>query len=335
MGKHYEQLDLSERIEIYRLHADGKSLRAIAGAIGRSASTISRELRRNSKQTKAWSGGYEPARADGLAQRRRRWDGRFKLVRQPDLQDLVRDRLAMGWSPEQIVGRLTLERGRTVISHESIYRFVYHRSAQKDYWHRLLPRRKSRRGRLGRRGGSPASLIQHRRSIAERPAEAVDRATPGHWEGDFMLFARYGQNVMALHERLSRSIKLAKPKDRKAQRTVAGIKKQLKPLPAEARKTLTFDNGTEFALHYKLNNSNLGIQTFFCDPHSPWQKGGIENAIGRLRRWLPRSTDLSQLSHRRLHAIANAYNNTPRKCLDFKTPDEALLASLKTVALQT
>ena len=157
MGQHYEQLDLSERIEIYRLHAAGTSLRAIAVAIARDVSTISRELRRNGRPTKIWPGGYDPVRADGLAQRRRRWDGRYKLMRQPDLRELVKDRLAMGWSPEQIAGRLTHEQGLTVISPESIYRFAYHRSAQKDYWHRLLPRRKSRRGRLGRRGGSSAA----------------------------------------------------------------------------------------------------------------------------------------------------------------------------------
>jgi IS30 family transposase len=329
MGRHYGQLDLSERIEIYRLHAAGKSRAEIARVLGRHRSTIGRELERNARRTNSWRGGYDPVRADKLADRRRRWDGRFKLVRQPDLQDLVRDRLAMGWSPEQIAGRLTLECGRTLISHESIYRFAYHRSAQKDYWHRMLPRRKSRRGRLGRRGGSPALSIQHRRAITERPDEAANRTTPGHWEADFMLFGRYGQNVMVLHERQSRCILLTKPKDRKAARTVAGIKKLLRPLPPKARKTLTMDNGTEFALHYKLNRPKIGIQTFFCDTHSPWQKGGVENAIGRLRRRLPRSTDLSCLSHHQIHAIARAYNNTPRKCLDFKTPAEALSATLK------
>ena len=193
MGQCYGQLSLEERIEIYRLRAAGKSMQLIARTLERHVSTISREIRRNSMATKVWSGGYAPARAQKLAERRRRWDGRFKLARQPDLRDLVKDRLAMGHSPEQIAGRLTLEHGHTVISHESIYRFIYHRSAQKDYWHRLLPRRKLLRGRRGRRGGSPASFIKQRRSITERPADVEGRNTPGHWEADFMLFARYGQ----------------------------------------------------------------------------------------------------------------------------------------------
>src|ERR1700722_12357964 len=140
MGQCYGQLSLEERVEIYRLHAGGKSQNQIASALDRSPSTISRELQRNSRPTKVWKGGYVPVRAQQLAERRRRQDGRFKLARQPDLRNHVGKSLAMGHSPEQIAGRLALEHGRVIISHESIYRFIYHRTAQKDYWHRLLPR---------------------------------------------------------------------------------------------------------------------------------------------------------------------------------------------------
>ena len=334
MGQHYGQLDLSERIEIYRLHADGKSLRAIAAAIARDVSTISRELKRNSKPTRIWRRGYDPVRADGLAQRRRRWDGRYKLMRQPNLRDLVKDRLAMGWSPEQIAGRLTREQGLTVISPESIYRFVYHRSAQKDYWHRLLPRRKSRRGRLGRRGGSPAALMQRRRPLSERPLGVQDRREPGHWEADFMLFARYGQNLLVVHERSTRLTLALKPPNRLADTTAAHLMALLEPIPPHLRQTMSFDNGTEFAQHYRLTDQ-LGIDTFFCDTHSPWQKGGIENTIGRLRRQLPRKTNLDLLSADDLDRITQNLNNTPRKCLDFKTPAEAFSELHSTVALQT
>ena len=334
MGQWYGQLSLEERIEIYRLRAAGESMQAIALALERHVSTISRELGRNSLATKVWRGGYCPARAQRLTERRRRWDGRYKLARQPDLQDLVKDRLAMGHSPEQIAGRLTLEHGHTVISHESIYRFAYHRSAQKDYWHRLLPRRKSRRGRLGKRGGSAASAIKFRRSISERAIDAADRSTPGHWEADFMLFAKYGENLLVAHERQSRFTILDHPPDRKAERTVKCLVKLLGPVPPPLRKTLTFDCGTEFAMHYRLTDQ-LSLQTYFCDPHSPWQKGGVENAIGRLRRRLPRKTRLADLSRRQLASIAQAYNDTPRKCLDFKTPAEAFSLLKSTVALQT
>jgi IS30 family transposase len=334
MGQCYGQLSLEERIEIYRLRAAGESIRMIGIALERAASTISREIRRNSLATKVWRGGYAPARAQTLTERRRRWDGRFKLARQPDLRGLVKDRLAMGHSPEQIAGRLTLEHGHTVISHESIYRFAYHRSAQKDYWHRLLPRRKSRRGRLRQRGGSAASGIKHRRSISERSADADDRTTPGHWEADFMLFAQYGQGLLVAHERQSRFTILDHPPDRKAERTAKRLAALLAPIPQMLRKTLTFDNGTEFALHYRLNEQ-LGLQTYFCDIRAPWQKGGVENTIGRLRRGLPRKTNLANVSKRQIASIVGAYNNTPRKCLDFKTPAEAFSILQSTVALQT
>ena len=334
MGRSYGQLSLEERIEIYRLRAAGESMRMIARSLNRDVSTISREIARNGLATKVWPGGYVPARAQKLAERRRRWDGRFKLARQPDLQNLVKDRLAMGHSPEQIAGRLTLEHGHTVISYESIYRFVYHRSAQKDYWHRLLPHRKSRRGRLGKRGGSAASAIKFRRSISERAIDVADRATPGHWEADFMLFAKYGQGLLVTHERQSRYTILDHPADRKAERTAEHLAKLLASIPPTLRKTLTVDNGTEFALHYRLTDQ-LSMQTYFCDPHSPWQKGGVENAIGRLRRRLPRKTNLADLSSDQLAVIIQAYNDTPRKCLDFKTPAEAFSLLKSTVALQT
>jgi transposase, IS30 family len=334
MGQCYGQLSLEERIEIYRLHAGGESMQMIAGTLERHVSTISREISRNSLATKVWRGGYCPARAQKLAERRRHWDGRFKLARQPDLRGLVRDRLAMGHSPEQIAGRLTLEHGHTVISHESIYRFIYHRSAQKDYWHRLLPRRKLLRGRRGRRGGSPASFIKQRRAITERPADVESRSTPGHWEADFMLFARYGQGLLVAHERQSRFTILDHPADRKAERTARRLATLLKPIPRPLRKTLTIDNGTEFALHYRLTEQ-LALQTYFCDPHSPWQKGGVENTISRLRRRLPRNTNLADLTGRQLASIVRALNDTPRKCLDFKTPAEAFSLLKSTVALQT
>jgi IS30 family transposase len=334
MGRCYGQLSLEERVEMYRLHAGGTSQNKIAATLGRAPSTISRELHRNSRPTKAWSGGYKPVRAQRLAERRRRWDGRFKLGRQPDLRERVGKDLAMGHSPEQIAGRLALEHGRAIISPESIYRFIYHRSAQKDYWHRLLPRHKLRRGRRGRKGGSPASFIKLRRPIGERPATVADRSTPGHWEADFMLFSEYGQNLLVLHERQTRFSLLDHPVDRKAVLTAHTITQQLAQLPQAMRKTISFDNGTEFAEHHRLHQT-LGVQTFFCDPHSPWQKGGVENTIGRLRRSLPRKTDLKTVNRIDLAAYVKRLNDTPRKCLDFKTPAEAFSKLISTVALQT
>ena len=315
----YKHLSLSDRIELYRLHKAGHSIRSIAATLGRSASTISRELKRNSEPTKVWNTGYEPERAQTLSQRRRRWDARFKLARDAPLREFVHTQLTAGWSPEQIAGYLKIHCGYCVISHESIYRFIYHRSAQKDYWHRLLPRRKSRRGRLGARGGSPVDHIQDRVPIKQRPAQINSRTTPGHWEGDLMLFARYGQAILLTHERRSRLL-LAKQQPNKAAHPVARqLLRQFAALPASLRRSITFDNGTEFAYHHRLNHQ-LAMATYFCDPHAPWQKGGIENAIGRMRRRLPRKTDLAALDRHALDRLVAAYNHTPRKCLGFQTP---------------
>ena len=222
----------------------------LRSTLERAPSTINREMRRNARPTKVWRGGYYPARAQRLAERRRRQDGRFKLARQPDLRDCVGKSLAMGHSPEQIAGRLALEHGHIIISHESNLPFHLSSSAQKDYWHRLLPRRKLRRGRRGRRGGSPASFIKQRRSITERPAEVEGRETSGHWEADFMLFARYGQGLLVPHERQTRFTIVDHPLDRKADRTARRLARQLGRLPQPLRKTISFDNGTEFALEY-------------------------------------------------------------------------------------
>ena len=317
MGRRYEQLSLDDRCEIAQLQADGRSIRQIATALDRAPSTISRELKRN----RGRHVGYKPSYAQEQTGARR-WSG-SRLEREPDLRRAVLDRLARGWSPEQVAGRLARETGRTLISYESIYRFIYAQIIRtKDYrWRRYLPRGKSKRGFRGRKGGSAATFIEGRVSLAERPQAAADRKTPGHWEADLILFAKYGQAVLTVHERQSRIILATRPPDKAAKRIARHLLGLFTPLPPALRKTVTFDNGTEFARHRALHQ--LDIKTFFCDPYAPWQKGGIENAIGRMRRFLPRKTDLATLPNKRFHALVSAYNNTPRKCLDFRTPAEA------------
>lgn len=317
MGQNYQHFSLEERCELASRRAAGEPLRQIAAALDRAPSSVSRELKRNSGSSVA----YKPAYA-GEQAKARRWRG-SRLLRDPGLQALVLDRLARGWSPQQIAGRLAREHGRTVISHESIYRFIATQIARtKNYaWRLYLPRAKSKRGWRGRKGGSAALHIKDRLPIHRRPAQAADRADPGHWEADLMLFATYSQAVLTLHERSSRLIVIVRQPDKAAARVAASLEAMLATLPSNLRQTITFDNGTEFALHHLLRDS-LGIQTFFCDTHAPWQKGGIENAIGRLRRFLPRKTDLATLPHLAFRDLACRYNHTPRKCLDFQTPAE-------------
>jgi transposase, IS30 family len=328
MGKHYGQLSLADRIEIYRLHADGKSQGAIASAIARHKTTVGRELRRNSLSTKTWAGGYDPIRADALAARRRQWDPRFKLARQPDLQTYVRQHLAMGWSPEQISGRLALDKHPTTISKEAIYRYVEHCVRQKDYLNRLLPRGKYRRGRPGKHGGSSILFIKNRVSIALRPDEINTRARFGDWENDGMCFRHNKEIIIISHERQSRLILATRQTTKTAAQTLATLISHYKALPHEARRSTTFDNGTEFADHWRLNQQ-IGMNTYFCDPHTPWQKGGVENAILRLRRYLPRTESPAALNHDEFNAIIERYNSTPRKCLGFQTPQEVFMKKLK------
>ena len=209
-----------------------------------------------------------------------------------------------------------------MISYESIYRFIYAQIARtKDYrWRRYLPRGKSKRGCRGRKGGSSASLIEGRVSMAERPIEVGHRISCGHWEADLMMFAKYGQAILTVHERKSRLLLAIRLTSKAADGVARHLVKLFSAMPKKLRQTVTFDNGTEFARHYRLHS--LAIDTFFCDPYAPWQKGGIENAIGRMRRFMPRKTDLATLPNSRFRNLVAAYNNTPRKCLDFRTPAE-------------
>lgn len=322
MGKNYDQLTLDERIKLAQLHAEGLSIRQIAANLDRSPSTIARELKRNAGRQV----GYKPAHAQERT-RARRWKG-SRLERDPALAEEVLTCLKRGWSPEQTCAALERAHGEKAISPESIYRFIYAQIRRtKDYrWRHYLPRAKSKRGRFGRRGGSSALHIQNRVSIAERPDEVENRSIPGHWEADLMLFAKYGQAILALHERSSRLLIALQPPNKASTLIAHGIASLLAPLPPPLRQTITFDNGTEFARHYELHR--LDIETYFCDPHAPWQKGGIENAIGRMRRTIPRKTDLATMSARRLSTLIAAYNNTPRKCLDWHTPAEFFLSQL-------
>jgi IS30 family transposase len=316
MGQGYRQFSLEERCEIARLSAQGRSIRAIAAALDRAPSSVARELKRNSGAQV----GYKPAYANEQA-KARHWIG-SKLDRDAGLRQHVLGQLRAGWSPEQIAGR------SQSIGTETIYRFIYAQIARhNDFsWRRYLPRAKAKRGRRSMQGRSPASFIAHRVPLAQRPQDAADRQSPGHWEADLMAFSKYGQNILMLHERSSRALIGTTLPSKQAEQVGQALGAMLGALPSPLRQTVTFDNGTEFARHYELNA--LGIDTYFCDPHAPWQKGGIENAIGRMRRFLPRKTDLATLEDARLLALIAAYNATPRKCLDWRTPAEAFSAHL-------
>ena len=323
MEKKYRQLCLEERCSIARLHQEGQSIRQIASVVDRSPSTIAREIKRNSTSQQ----GYRPAYAQEQA-RARRWTG-SRFERDEALRATVLDKLALGWSPEQVAGYLRHCEKPMRISYETIYRFIYAQIRRtKDYaWRLYLPRAKSKRGWRGRKGGSSVKTIRDRIPIHQRPSEVESRKTPGHWEADLMLFTTYGQAILTIHERTSRLLVLYQQPNKAAKPVVDHLIGMLAPLPKPLRQSITFDNGSEFSAHHELART-LDMQTFFCDPHAPWQKGGIENAIGRMRKNLPRKTDLATLSQDQLSSLARNYNHTPRKCLDFKSPAEVFLSSL-------
>ena len=263
MGRNYKQITLEERCQITQLHAAGCKVREIAAALDRAPSTIARELKRNGSRTKC----YEPSYAQQQA-RARRWSGCW-LERDQGLREAVLSRLAQGWSPEQVAGRLSREAGRRVISHESIYRFIYAqiRRTNAGSWRHYLPRAKSKRGYRGRRGGSPASFIKLRRPLSERPQEVVHRQSPrplGSRSDDVPHPQTGGPHPprasLPPHHR-----RPATQQGRSARRP--GMRSILAQLPPRWRRSVAFDNGTEFAHHYRLHV--LGLETFFCDTHSP------------------------------------------------------------------
>ncbi len=324
MGTAYTQLDIDERYELFQLREAGIAQKEMALLMNRSESTISRELRRNALP----KGGYRPGSADRIALSRRRRCS--KLERLNPLGQQVRDRLAMGWSPEQIAGRLKLEGSEHTISHESIYRYIYRPKVRPQKLHRYLARAKASRGR--RYFKHRREPMENRRSIHERPEAVEKREEFGHWEGDLMQFRTQRGNLLTLCERKTRFLITAPLKTKTALETGNVLRDIFRHLPEPARHTVTFDNGGEFAEHEKLEKQT-GVLAFFCDPHSPWQRGAIENTNGVVRRDMPRKTDITDYSPTDIEDIMWAVNSTPRKCLGYRTPAEAFLENL-TIALE-
>lgn len=320
-------LTLREREEISRGVAAGDSARRIAARLGRSPSTVARELERHGGR-----GSYRAADADRLAWERTRRPQRCKLSRNPALRDLVASKLEEDWSPAQIAGWLRIEfpQDQTMrVSHETIYLtlFVQARGALKRELVSHLRRSRSfrrPRTRLGNRGqGQIVDAI----SIRERPAEAADRAIPGHWEGDLLAGAA-NSHVATLVERHSRFLVLVAVAGKDTRSVTSALASQIRLLPQQLRASLTWDRGTEMAECASFTVAT-DVKVFFCDPRSPWQRGSNENTNGLLRQYLPKGTDLSKLTQPQLDAIAQKLNTRPRETLGFKTPAATLEAALR------
>ena len=316
-------LSLADREEIMVGLAREESYRVIGARIGRPASTISREVQRNGPRRR-----YRALRAQALAEERARRPKTAKLAGNAELRDWVQARLGRNWSPEQISAALAGEFGdrpEMRVSHETIYQSIYvqGRGALRRELAKSLRTgralRKPRRKEGERRGTIPGMVM-----ISERPAEADDRAVPGHWEGDLIMGARNASAIGTLVERSTRFVLLLHlPHGHDPASVAAAMTETMGGLPAALRRSLTWDRGKEMGYHAQISLA-AGLDIYFCDPHSPWQRGSNENTNGLLRQYFPKGTDLSAHSREHLAAVADELNGRPRKTLGWKTPAQAL-----------
>lgn len=320
-------LRLAEREDISRGIASGQSLRAIAKCLQRAVSTVSREVARHGGRPQ-----YRASEADSQAWESARRPKPCRLATHSELQQMVASKLMQDWSPQQVSGWLKMEYPNDEslrVSHETIYRslFIQARGALKQELVRhLRSQRRIRRSRHASIHGHSQGKIVDAISIRERPAEVEDRAIPGHWEGDLLRGAG-NSHVVTLVERRSRFCMLVKTPAKDSSTVVAVLSQHVGQLPAELRRSLTWDRGLEMAQHKTLTMAT-DMQVYFCDPQSPWQRGSNENTNGLLRQYLPKNADLSRFSQSELDEIALRLNTRPRQTLGFRTPADKLQASV-------
>ncbi len=319
MKKGYVHLSLKERDVITTMLSEKRSLSEIAKALGRSKSTISRELKRNSSpEYKLYLSHRAHGRAEG---RREQASGRPRL-KNDRIASYVMARLKEGWSPELIAGRIAIDHPGLSISHEAIYQYIYHPDTEdRQELIRYLRRahRKRRSKGIGRK--ERKTKIPNRVSIELRPPSVENRLLFGHWEGDSLVSRKSLVALNSLVERKSRLLMLTKLKRKTAEATFKAVTGRLKGLPKKARRTLTLDNGTENAKHEAITAA-IGIKCFFAHPYASWERGTNENVNGLVRWYLPKGTDFRKISDEQIARIEYLINNRPRKCLGFKKPIE-------------
>jgi IS30 family transposase len=328
-------------------HRDGRSVRQIAALLGRAPSTVSRELRRNRVSSSVHGGKryfkpYDARVAQSKAETRSSRPQPSKLSLDPVLHDYVQTRLDMKWSPEQISNALRVDfpdDERMRVSHETIYRSVFVQargSLKREVEAKLRTGRTLRKPRKhASADGRGKNRIPGMVLISERPADVEDRAVPGHWEGDLIVGKDNGSQIGTLVERTTRFVMLVHlPGSREADVMATALTEVMKKMPAELAKTLTWDQGIEMKEHATVTFAT-GIDVYFCDPHSPWQRGSNENTNGLLRQYFPKGTDLSIHSAEHLEFVARELNGRPRKSLGWKNPAEAMNELLLTTQKQT
>jgi transposase, IS30 family len=321
------RLSLSEREEISLGLRDEESYRSIARRLRRAPSTISREVNGNGGRRR-----YRAVRADEVACRKASRPKLAKLRRSRRLRARVESMLNKLWSPQQISARLRVENPNDPelrVSHETIYQslFVQSRGALRKELSSCLRSKRTRRRPHGRR--DPGGYIRDMVLISDRPAEIEDRAVPGHWEGDLILGARGQSSIATLVERQTRYVMLiAVGRNKTSSHVCSLIAKKIKTLPKHLAISLTWDRGKELAAHRQFSVAT-GVQVYFCDPRSPWQRGSNENTNGLLRQYFPKGTDLAVHSQRHLDRVAHKLNDRPRQTLEWMKPSEKLAELLR------
>lgn len=323
MEKGYRHISLEERDRIAEMKSLGHTVTEIAMELGRSKSTLSRELRRNA--TPAYK-VYLSYRAHERAVTRKQEAGGRPRLKSDEVISYVRNKLEQGLSPELISGRIELEHSGLSISHEAIYQYIYHPKTEgraELIGHLVRGHRKRKSKGIGRK--ERKTKIPNRIPIEDRPLSVENRSRFGHWEGDSLVSRKSLAALNSLVERKSRLLLLTRLKRKSAELTTDAVILRLQELPQKVRRTLTLDNGTENAQHEAITEA-IGIQCYFARPYASWQRGTNESVNGLVRRYFPKGTDFSKITDEQVAKVESLINNRPRKCLGYKTPFEVASA---------
>jgi IS30 family transposase len=319
MHKGYHHLSLKERERIDMMRRQGSSMREMGRVLGRSSSSISRELDRNSSSVYDC---YMDHRAQSRAEMRRSRASHKKRLKSDAIREYVAVKLKEDWSPEQISGRIGIDCPGSSISHEAIYQYIYHPATPaREALIGCLRRSHKRRKRKGQAPDKHKSKIVNRVGIEDRPLEVEARERFGDWEGDTITSRQSKAALLSIVERSSRLVQLVKLEAKTASLASKAIISRLLRFPRESRRTITFDNGTENAEHEAISEA-ADIKCFFCNTYSAWQRGTNEHTNGLVRQYLPKKTDFAIISDEEIKLIESRLNSRPRKCLDYKTPLE-------------
>jgi IS30 family transposase len=319
MNKKYTQLTIEERDRIAVLRAQDKKSSEIAKILGRNKSTIYRELKRNKSST---YNVYLSHRAHERAVKRKTKAAQRPRLKNKVIMNYVITKLRLGWTPEQIAGRIPQELPKQTISYEAIYQFIYDKETLSNIDLRpYLPRRHRKRLPRGHSRKHRKLHIPQRISIKERPVHINERLEFGHWEVDTVISRQSTSSLAVALERVSRRVHIAKLPAKSARNLRISLNRRLGSHPTHLRKSITYDNGSENVEH-GLVNKTLGTQSYFCEPYRSWEKGSVEHAISLIRRFLPKKTNFAIITKEQVKQIEKLLNNRPRKCLGYKTPNE-------------